>query len=244
VKKKICYMLLLITALGIILSGSTLAVESETEWTITIYGAVSHPVQLTLTELTAMPQSSVFANLYCIDDLVASGNWTGVKLSHILEKVEIDPQAQSVKFTADDDYTSELWITEAMREDVIIAYARDGQALPEVLRLVFPGENGHRWISGIIQMEVSLGPASILEMAAPPIKNPLLSSPEPSPTPTLKPSPTLQPTPSPSPEPSPSPSTLPATETQTEPFPVSFLVLATLTVVGIVLLFYFKRRND
>jgi DMSO/TMAO reductase YedYZ molybdopterin-dependent catalytic subunit len=256
VKKKITQMLLLITLIWIIFLGffiggfgsefptTALAVEGGTEWTVQIYGAVTNPIQLTLTELAAMPQTTVFANLYCIDDLVASGDWTGVKLSLILEKVEMNSQAQSVKFTADDDYTSELWITEAMRDDVIIAYAKDEQPLPEVLRLVFPGENGHRWISGIIQMEVSLGQATILEMTAPPITNPLLSSPEPFPTPTLKPSPTLTPTPSPSSDPSPSPSTLPATETRnTEAFPTAPLALSTLTVVGALILVYFKRRN-
>jgi len=242
-------MLLLVTALGIILPDPFLAnthvIEIETEWTIQIYGAVTHPIQLTIAELAAMPQTTVFANLYCIDELVTSGDWTGVKLSLILEKVEMDSQAQSVKFTADDNYKSELWITEAMREDVIIAYAKDGQPLPEALRLVFLGENGHRWISGIIQMEISTEPASILEMSAPPITNPLLSSPEPSPTPTLKPSPTLPPTSSPSSDSSPSPSTLPATETQnTKPFPTSFLALATAAIIGTALLFYLKRRNN
>jgi DMSO/TMAO reductase YedYZ molybdopterin-dependent catalytic subunit len=224
VKKKIFHMLLLITALGIILSGplkvsfgfeflaTALAVESEVEWTILIYGAINHPIQLNLTELAAMPQSTVYADLCCMENFVTGGNWTGVRLSLILEKVEIDPQALSAKFSATDDYNTELWLTEAVREDVIIAYAKDEQPLPETLRLVFPGQNGHRWISMITQIEISLDQASILEMSGPPIASPLLPTSEPSPTP--KPSPTPQPTPSPSSEPSPSPSTLPATETQ------------------------------
>jgi DMSO/TMAO reductase YedYZ molybdopterin-dependent catalytic subunit len=147
-KKKITQILLLITVLGIVLPGilggfgsefltTAHAAENETEWTIQIYGAVNRPIQLTLTELTAMPQSTVYADLCCLEDLVARGNWTGVRLSRILEKVEIDLQAQSVKFTADDGYTSELWLTEAMREDVIIAYELDGKPLPENSTLGF-----------------------------------------------------------------------------------------------------------
>jgi DMSO/TMAO reductase YedYZ molybdopterin-dependent catalytic subunit len=39
-----------------------------------------------------------------------------------------------------------------MREDVIIAYEKDGVSLAERTRLVIPGANGSEWISGIIQI--------------------------------------------------------------------------------------------
>jgi DMSO/TMAO reductase YedYZ molybdopterin-dependent catalytic subunit len=242
-------MLLLVTVLGVILPSplkGSFGFEfpaDEIEWTILIHGAVDQLVKLTLAELAAMPQTTVNAELWCVDRLVTTGNWIGVKLSLILEKAEIDPEALSVKFTAADGYKTELQITEAMREDVIIAYAKDGQTLPETLRLVFPGENGNRWISMITQIEISLDQAQISEMSSSPIDNLPLTSSEPAPTPT--PSPTLPPTPSPSPDLSPSPSTLPATEPQNIGLvPMSFLAIASATVAGALLLFYFKRRNN
>ncbi len=41
-----------------------------------------------------------------------------------------------------------------MREDVLLAYERDGEPLPEKLRLVVPGKWGYKWISQLIRVEL------------------------------------------------------------------------------------------
>ena len=124
-------------------------VTDDSEWTLIVDGAVNEPLNLTLSELVAMPKSTVFAELYCYEKLVTSGSWTGVRLGYILEKVGYYPQATDVTFYAADGYIITLNCTLAMREDVIIAYEIDGIPLLETLRLVVPGENGAFWISMI-----------------------------------------------------------------------------------------------
>jgi DMSO/TMAO reductase YedYZ molybdopterin-dependent catalytic subunit len=41
-----------------------------------------------------------------------------------------------------------------MREDVIVAYERDGVPLDEKLRLVLPGKWGYKWISRLTHIEL------------------------------------------------------------------------------------------
>jgi DMSO/TMAO reductase YedYZ molybdopterin-dependent catalytic subunit len=129
-------------------------VTDDSEWTLMVDGAVNEPLNLTLSELVAMPKSTVFAELYCYDKLITSGSWTGVRLGYIFEKVGYNPQATDVTFYATDGYVISLEIASLMREDVIIAYELDGLPLSETLRLVIPGENGASWISMITQITI------------------------------------------------------------------------------------------
>ncbi|NIR87790.1 molybdopterin-dependent oxidoreductase, partial [Candidatus Bathyarchaeota archaeon] len=66
----------------------------------------------------------------------------------------VSPEAVKVAFYAADDFTTDLIVTTAMREDVLLAYERDGEPLPEKLRLVVPGKWGYKWISQLIHIEL------------------------------------------------------------------------------------------
>ena len=129
-------------------------VTDDSEWILIVDGTVNEPLNLTLSELVAMPNSTVFAELYCYEELVTSGSWTGVRLGYILENVGYHPKATDVTFYAADGYTVTVNFTSAMREDVIIAYEIDGIPLLETLRLVVPEENGAFWISMITRATV------------------------------------------------------------------------------------------
>jgi DMSO/TMAO reductase YedYZ molybdopterin-dependent catalytic subunit len=84
----------------------------------------------------------------------------------------------------------------ATREDVIVAYEKDGQPLTEQLRLVIPGMNGNLWIAQITSITVSTTESQ---------SNDPMSLPLPTPTPTPKQFPT------------PPPKTQPENQTTTEP---------------------------
>jgi DMSO/TMAO reductase YedYZ molybdopterin-dependent catalytic subunit len=130
---------------------------NENASNLLVNGLVQNPLNLTLDELNAMPKTTVNAVLYCVDypnSPVAQGNWTGVKLSLLLEEAGISSDAVKVAFHATDGYTTDLTIQTAMRQDIIIAYQLNGQPLSERLRLVVPGQWGYKWISGISQIEL------------------------------------------------------------------------------------------
>lgn len=210
--------------------------------TIQIDGLVNNPINITLQELITLPAINVPAVLFCYNTLVAAGVWTGPQLSLLLEMAEFDNATASVRFYADDGYTISLTITQAMEEDVLIAYGIDDQPLPE-LRLVVPGENGDLWIALINRIE-----ATPYSLVVTPPTGPY-PSPSPSPSPTPEPSPSPSPAPSPSPSPSPSPtiepSPSPPVETDTDSFPLAWIIAAvgTTTVVGAILIVYKKKTT-
>lgn len=118
-------------------------------------------VSITYGELFSMPRTTEYAELNCYGLPVDHGNWTGVRLIFILEKAAISQQAGAIKFYASDGYSTALDISIAMREDVIIAYEKDGNPLPEKTRLVIPSANGADWISMITEIEV-LSPSGVM----------------------------------------------------------------------------------
>ncbi len=131
---------------------------SNGNWQLSVEGLVNNPSNFSLTDLEAMPQTSVSAELYCVDypnTVAAQGNWTGVKLSVLLDEAGgIQPGAIKVAFHASDGYTTDLTIDAAKSDDVILAYAKDGAPLGEVLRLVVPGHWGYKWIAEVVTIEL------------------------------------------------------------------------------------------
>jgi DMSO/TMAO reductase YedYZ molybdopterin-dependent catalytic subunit len=260
VKNKIFQTLLLITTLCLFLSVflrsssglefyvTNVAMEDNSEWILQVDGAVNHPVNLTLTELIAMPKANVYAELYCYGKLVTSGLWTGVTLESILQKAEFEQQVKSVEFYAEDGYEVTLSITDVLQKG-LIAYELDGQSLPETLRLVFPGANGDRWIAMITHISASMKEASPLPPVSANILPELPSSPEQSPTPQPSPTPppTSSPSPSisPSPDPSPSPLTPETKQNSQKPFPLTWTLtaIAVVATVSSGLIVLFKKRN-
>jgi DMSO/TMAO reductase YedYZ molybdopterin-dependent catalytic subunit len=131
--------------------------DTNSGWSLTIDGLVQNPSNLSFSELTALPKSLVNAELHCVDApsvSIAQGNWTGVRLGLILANAGVSPDAVKIAFYAKDGYTTDLTLTTAMREDIIVAYERDGTPLREQLRLVVPGAWGYKWISGLNHIEL------------------------------------------------------------------------------------------
>ncbi|KPJ49716.1 MAG: hypothetical protein AMJ38_02875, partial [Dehalococcoidia bacterium DG_22] len=59
-----------------------------------------------------------------------------------------------VAFYADDGFATDLTVTTAMRHDIILAYARDGDPLTENLRLVVPCKWGYKWMRNPVHIEL------------------------------------------------------------------------------------------
>ena len=257
--KKTFQTLLLITAFGFLFStflarpsglevyADNKATKDSLDWTLEVDGEVANPVNLTLTELRAMPSASIYAELYCYGKLVTSGVWTGVPASYVLEKVEFNPQAKSLEFYAEDGYKVSLPFSDVIKRG-LIAYEIDEQALPETLRLVLPETNGDRWIALITHIHVSMNESTPLPPATANILPDLPASSEatPTPQPSSTPQPSISPSPSSDPSPSPeSPITPETKQSNQNPFPLTWTatLVATVAVVSAGLVIYFKKHK-
>lgn len=151
----------------------------NSDWQITIDGAVQTPLNFTIDDLTNMQQTTVQAELYCYGYLLMSGEWTGVTLDFLLKEVGVEQLDEfSIDFKASDGYTiKDFPMSAAIRNDVIIAYEKDGMPLNDHVRLVVPGANGNVWISGITQISIKAAAGVPLEDLTPPL-SPSMSIPE------------------------------------------------------------------
>jgi DMSO/TMAO reductase YedYZ molybdopterin-dependent catalytic subunit len=136
---------------------SAQAETNDSTWKINISGLVNHPLEFALSDLQTMPQTTISTALICVDfptTIVAQGNWTGVNLWTLLNQTGVLPEAIKVAFYANDGYSTDLTIAAAKSDNIILAYAKDGAPLSEVLRLVVPGHWGYKWISQVVKIEL------------------------------------------------------------------------------------------
>ena len=235
------------------------------EWQLAVTGLVENPLNLSWTEIVALPKSTVNAALICVDfpnDVVSQGNWTGIKLRTLLEEVQPSADAIKVGFYAADGYSTDLTVETAMRDDVILAYEKDGEPLND-LRLVVPGKWGYKWISQLTRIELvdynflgfweSRGYSdeanvSMTEQKTGELQIPSLSNADvPSPSPTTPPAPSPSPSYSQPPLASPAPlQPTPITESSeglSIPTEVSYITAVSMVTFVLVVVLTFVRKR-
>ncbi len=159
-----CLLLILFASLPTlpITRASADTVESD----IHVTNLAGNTYNFTHSQILAMPKTTVSARLYCYGFLMASGNWSGVRLSYLLQQVGADyTNASSIDFVASDGYQMSIPIEAALREDVIVAYEMDGTPLSEGFRLVIPEKNGNTWIAMITTISMTDGAGVVPEFS-------------------------------------------------------------------------------
>jgi hypothetical protein len=225
--------------------------SSDTEWQLTVTGLVEHSLNLTLADIASMPQTTVYAQLICVGPpsfTVTEGNWTGVRLWLLLQEAGVLPETVKVAFHAQDGYTTDLAVDTALRDDVILAYEKDGAPLSETLRLVVPGCWGYKWIAQVTYIDLvnydflgryeSQGYSDEADIQSSGIA-PLPPLPSlPSPVPNLPPSslPSQSPSLSPSPSPNPSNPSSPVPSQTQSPQSTSFFPMDSIYATAVVVI--------
>jgi len=173
-----------ITPVGLhyLLTHYDIPMVGDADWRLTVDGAVRRPLSLSLDDLRRRPAVTMPVTLECagngrarlhprpvsqpwLNEAVGTAEWTGTPLHSLLAEAEPDSGAVDVVFTAYDhgiergfeqDYRRGLPLTEAMREEVLLAYQMNGVPLPPQhgypLRLVVPGWYGMaqvKWLRSI-----------------------------------------------------------------------------------------------
>jgi DMSO/TMAO reductase YedYZ molybdopterin-dependent catalytic subunit len=149
---------------------------------LAIDGLVERPRSLSLADLQARPAVSFPVTLECagngralleprwqsqpwLTEAVGTAEWTGTPLRPLLEEAGVAASATEVVFTGLDrgvqgdiehDYARSLSLEDALRDEVIVAYAMNGAPLPPQhgypARLIVPGWYGMthvKWLRSI-----------------------------------------------------------------------------------------------
>lgn len=141
-------------------------------WRLEVGGLVGKRLSLSLEEIRAMPAVTQVVTMECagngralthprprsqpwIDGAVGTARWTGVPLTHVLDRADVEPGAIEVVFSAWDrgfeasepqNYERSLSLGEASADHVLLAYEMNGEPLPPQhgypLRLIVPGWYG------------------------------------------------------------------------------------------------------
>jgi len=129
----------------------------EAAWDLEVSGLVESPFRLTYAELKALGPADVQADMHCVTGWSTLDNeWTGVPFRVLAEKAKPKPEAKWVIAHCDYGYTSDLSLEVMMDDDVLVAWAHEGEDLaPEhgfPLRLVVPKRyawKSAKWLRGL-----------------------------------------------------------------------------------------------
>ncbi|HUO86551.1 MAG TPA: sulfite oxidase [Thermoanaerobaculia bacterium] len=157
-------------------------------WRLRVGGAVARPLGLDLEELERRPARTLAVTLECAGngralfaprrvsqpwhhEAIGTAEWTGTPLRRLLEEAGLAGDAVEIVFTGRDrgieggevqSYQRSLPVAEAMREEVLLAWAMNGRALEPQhgypRRLVVPGWYGMASVKWLDRIEVVTEP--------------------------------------------------------------------------------------
>ncbi len=93
-------------------------------YTLQVHGLVERPLTLSYAQLVNMPSTLLLRDFQCVTGWrVPNVHWTGVRLSDLLDRAGVKPEARALRFVSfDGAYTESLTLEQARRPDVMVAY--------------------------------------------------------------------------------------------------------------------------
>jgi DMSO/TMAO reductase YedYZ molybdopterin-dependent catalytic subunit len=136
----------------------------RSSWRLEITGEVHNPVTLTWDDFIALPQVDDVSDFHCVTTWSRFDNrWRGVRMRDLAELVVPADSARFVLFTGHDaqpgtdiPYTTNLPLTRATEDDVLLVHTWEGQPLPREhggpVRVITPklyAWKGTKWVRRI-----------------------------------------------------------------------------------------------
>ncbi|HYB90786.1 MAG TPA: sulfite oxidase-like oxidoreductase [Candidatus Binataceae bacterium] len=126
-------------------------------WDFRVIGLVEEPLRMTYEEFRALPQSRQVSDFHCVTAWSRLDNtWEGVKVSELMKRVKLKPQARFVFIHCDGGYSANLPLGEFLDDDVMLAHRHEGRDLTAdhgfPLRLVVPklyGWKSAKWVRAL-----------------------------------------------------------------------------------------------
>jgi DMSO/TMAO reductase YedYZ molybdopterin-dependent catalytic subunit len=130
------------------------------DWRLEVDGMVAHPASFSLAELRSYPSSSQITHLACEEGWSFIAEWTGVRLSHVLNVVGALPQARYVVyFSMQRGWWDSVDMADALHPQTLVTYGMNGGELPVghggPLRLRIPRQLGYKSVKYITRLTVT-----------------------------------------------------------------------------------------
>jgi DMSO/TMAO reductase YedYZ molybdopterin-dependent catalytic subunit len=106
------------------------------DWRLTIEGLVTQPQSFSLAELRAAPARTQITRHDCVEGWSAIGQWTGVPVKLLLDRVGLMPSARFLVFHCADamgngtQYYESIDLVDALHPQTILAWALNDTVLP------------------------------------------------------------------------------------------------------------------
>ena len=132
--------------------------RDATTYRLEVGGLVDNPTSYTLTDLQRLPQTTLVRDFQCVTGWrVPQVQWSGVRLSHLLDAAQPAANATAITFGSfDGTYTESLTLEQAGRSDVLVALQMLGRPVTHdhggpVRMYVAPmyGYKSTKWLSRI-----------------------------------------------------------------------------------------------
>lgn len=130
---------------------------SRRAFTLTVDGAVTRGLSLSLDDLLALPAIERDVSLDCGKGTRTASTLKGPTFSRVLELASAFDSASQAVFYCTDGHRETISIADLLRCDAFLALCEDGDAPDSgesVVRLVVPGKFGERWAKFVERIEI------------------------------------------------------------------------------------------
>ena len=113
--------------------GGTRGTKIVSDWRLEIGGEVENPLTLKFTDLMDLKQMDLTCDVHCVTGwTLLDSRWRGIPLTVVMDLVKVKDSARFVIFEAAGDYSSNIPLSEARKDNVILAHGYSGGNLPQV----------------------------------------------------------------------------------------------------------------
>jgi DMSO/TMAO reductase YedYZ molybdopterin-dependent catalytic subunit len=107
-----------------------LLVGGFADWRLRIDGMVARPASFSLADLQKYPAHTQITHQACEEGWSFIAEWTGVRLSYVLDLLQVDPRARYVVFFPFDNFWESIDMIDALHPQTFLAYGLNGRELP------------------------------------------------------------------------------------------------------------------
>ena len=127
-----------------------------TAYTLTIDGAVDHPLVLRYDQVLELPAVEREVRMDCVGGFRNNTVMKGVPLSHLFELTQVHDSVRRAVFHCADGYRESIPLVELLEHESFLAHSVNGEHVVRLgypLRLAIPGKYGYKWAKWVQRVE-------------------------------------------------------------------------------------------